>query len=912
MHEIPSDEWKEISDIGVFMHLRKFKEVFDTVEFFDYRPLIPLAKHITVEGALVKTGNPLVADKLRKMPFLKLQSKLPRKNISIFRITNYDNRDFKVFDDVSRTVEVFIFRSMGGLGDVIMTTPVVEEVKRRNPKSHITYACPKEFLPIMEGNPYIDVLEPFKAKVTQQEFDIVIDISKDCIKYELAKGRAVDLNRPEIFLRSCGLTYDYTPSPKVFLKRDEVLWAKQTLPEHMGPVIGIVLTSHAPVRRWHKFEGLREELLARYPGALIVEISESTPKGWKPGAGVFPAFNMSLREISAIIGECDVVISPDTGPAHIASALRIPTVWLFTHINGDVRTRGYKDAVVVQGIDTSCPSSGVPCWYEIPCSKVDGVSIMELRDNPLCSQAIEISDVIREVVRILDRPQLTYVIVYHNQDDIVRECLRHVLEYRKYNTEVIVVDNASDNPPELIFGGLARVFKLMSNNENLGCAIARNQALRMARGRYVMFLDSDQYIGPESVQSLLVSEGDLVGTEAWSMDNAGFAFDIRDGKGRLAYVGAGGLIGRKEVFDSLDGFDEAYAPAWFEDPDLCFRAKCKGYTIGYHPNPGITHLQHRTVSNQKTFDSNTVWRRSHRIFMDRWKRYLAIRRIIMLVDVHGWAWDNKAQQVKKYLDKEHEICINYLSDPVGRSFGDELYFTFECNQHMFDMVPDQRPYISGVTAHTYINMRGYRAILGGAVATHANSMLLYEEIKQFNRNCHYLPNGVDEDLFRYRHRDIGEGFTVGYVGKTIPRKGFDEYIVPACRKAGVNLVTRACKYKDANKVDHRLMPKFYAGVDVVIIASDMDGTPNQLLEAASTGRTFIGNRIGNIPEFVEDGVNGFMVERDVDAYVEKLIWLRDNRESCRQMGVCARKTVEREWTWRTQAERYKEMIARCI
>ena len=126
------------------------------------------------------------------------------------------------------------------------------------------------------------------------------------------------------------------------------------------------------------------------------------------------------------------------------------------------------------------------------------------------------------------------------------------------------------------------------------------------------------------------------------------------------------------------------------------------------------------------------------------------------------------------------------------------------------------------------------------------------------------------------------------------------------------MVTQACKYKDSNKIDHLLMPGYYGDIDVVLIASDMDGTPNQLLEAASVGRTFIGNDIGNVPEFVVEGVNGFMVERGVDAYVEKLVWLRDHREECKVMGIEARRTVEKGWTWQMQAERYREMFQRCM
>jgi len=85
-----------------------------------------------------------------------------------------------------------------------------------------------------------------------------------------------------------------------------------------------------------------------------------------------------------------------------------------------------------------------------------------------------------------------------------------------------------------------------------------------------------------------------------------------------------------------------------------------------------------------------------------------------------------------------------------------------------------------------------------------------------------------------------------------------------------------------------------------------------LLESAARGRTFIGNKIGNIPEFVKDGVNGFLVERKVEAYVDKLNWLKTHREECKQMGIEARKTIEEGWTWKIQTENYRKMFKEAL
>lgn len=289
--------------------------------------------------------------------------------------------------------------------------------------------------------------------------------------------------------------------------------------------------------------------------------------------------------------------------------------------------------------------------------------------------------------------------------------------------------------------------------------------------------------------------------------------------------------------------------------------------------------------------------------------------VMMLADVRGWAWDYKAQQIARYLSDEFEIHVLYWSDfrwgHLGRFLSErsyDVYFTFECNfvQHLRGLV-DYRRLVTGVTAHTYVNFQDYKRSLRSAYAVHANSRMLWEEVRRINPRCHYLPNGVDEAHFALTARDPEAPFTAGYVGKRTKRKGLDEYLVPACERAGVRLKTLTAKYNHADKISRERMPEFYYDMDVVLIASDMDGTPNQLLEAAAVGRTFIANRIGNVPEFAAPG-NGFVVPREVDAYVEKLLWLKAHRQECLEMGRQARQTVERDWTWKAQAERYRRMF----
>ena len=512
------------------------------------------------------------------------------------------------------------------------------------------------------------------------------------------------------------------------------------------------------------------------------------------------------------------------------------------------------------------------------------------------------------------------VIVCHNNIKDTVRCVDHVFNSNA-KFQVILVDNASkDATPE--WAAKKKDMVYLQNQVNLGCAIGRNLGAKWARAEHILFLDNDQFIPPDYISRLLKLKRHIVGCEHWEV----FSSDgmTRRRQGTLitsrSYIGSGGMLVDRAVFNRLGGYDERYAPAWYEDVDFCFRARNARFTMGVLEDHGVEHIGGGTSKVQKTYDFAKAKTRSRALFTFIWQSVLRAPIsfitdkpvIYMAADVKGWAWDMKAKQIQKYLSDEFDIRIVYTShtrDMPARNEND-LWFIFEPFQHYVELTKGR--YITGVTAHTYVNMANWEKYLQSAVAIHANSKLLYNEISTLNNNCFYVPNGVDEDLFEFNPRGIGSEFTVGYVGKDKPRKGLQEYIIPACEKAGVKLKIQKGKYNSENYIKHYHMAKFYHDIDAIMVASDMDGTPNQLLEAASVGRTFIGCKIGNVPEFVDEGKNGFMVERNVDEYAKMLVFLKENRKKCRQMGENARRTVETGWTWKLQAENYRTMFKKVM
>ena len=217
--------------------------------------------------------------------------------------------------------------------------------------------------------------------------------------------------------------------------------------------------------------------------------------------------------------------------------------------------------------------------------------------------------------------------------------------------------------------------------------------------------------------------------------------------------------------------------------------------------------------------------------------------------------------------------------------------------------------MTGVTAHR--NKSVIAPAMRKANHIHANSILLFNEVKQYNPNTYYVPNGVDEKLFRpTKPITPYDELIVGHIGKKCKEKGQDSFILPAIEKAGAKSYVNTMDYR--NRLPYCQMWQKYQDMDIFLVASDEDGTPNPALEAAACGRPIISNKIGNMPEFIKDGVNGFLVEKKIGDYIEKIEWCRKNKDKVAKMGMEARKTVEKEWTWAIQSEKYRKMFRKVL
>jgi glycosyltransferase involved in cell wall biosynthesis len=94
------------------------------------------------------------------------------------------------------------------------------------------------------------------------------------------------------------------------------------------------------------------------------------------------------------------------------------------------------------------------------------------------------------------------------------------------------------------------------------------------------------------------------------------------------------------------------------------------------------------------------------------------------------------------------------------------------------------------------------------------------------------------------------------------------------------------------------LPKLYQAADVFAFSTFYEHHPFAILEALATGLPVVTTWVGGIPETIESGKNGFLVEPfNKQQLSDRIVYLLEHPTEAAEMGAKARKTIVEEYDW---------------
>jgi L-malate glycosyltransferase len=88
------------------------------------------------------------------------------------------------------------------------------------------------------------------------------------------------------------------------------------------------------------------------------------------------------------------------------------------------------------------------------------------------------------------------------------------------------------------------------------------------------------------------------------------------------------------------------------------------------------------------------------------------------------------------------------------------------------------------------------------------------------------------------------------------------------------------------------------------------GVSLAVLEAMAMGKPILATSVGGIPEAIENGVNGLLVQPDADIIAQKIAYLLENEEFAFRLGLNAQKTAREKFNWKTSADTFLRLNQR--
>ena len=329
-------------------------------------------------------------------------------------------------------MEKILLIRLSSLGDIVLTTPAIRAIRSHYPNAYIAMLVAKQSADILQHNPHLNEIIHFdrlaKNKDTgemyrilrilrQRNFSLSFDFQRkfrtELLMYlsgateRVGKGILSTIRVPESgnkhatehyfdLLHAVGIPTE-NRQLEIYLDASERIKASQLFKQEgindENLTVGLFPGAGWKLREWmpERFAEIGDKLVCHFNAKVVifggpndVELVNYITNTMNEYACNFPG-KLNIRELASCIEKCDLFISNDTGPMHIATAVGTPTVALFgpgNHIRfqpiGDIHTL---------------------IRYDVPCNPCKQFTD-KCKDN-ICMKGINVDDVWESICRVL-------------------------------------------------------------------------------------------------------------------------------------------------------------------------------------------------------------------------------------------------------------------------------------------------------------------------------------------------------------------------------------------------------------------------------------------------------------------------------------------------------------------------------
>lgn len=306
----------------------------------------------------------------------------------------------------------------GAIGDVVHTTALYRAIKKKYPETKIHYMTSELIKPLLEEDETIEKIitidSKFKmfsnytknmAKIIKEEhYDAVINLQPSLkirylvflsgIKKQTIYRKNFKIHSVTNFWQTGKKFFpeiEEEKELKLFLSKNSIEFAKDKTKELKKPLIiinaGGILSKRQgrtyPVEKWIELGNKLQEI---YQGTIILTGAKEDIEILKPLEGITNSINyignFSLAKSCAIIKEADLMLSGDSGPLHIATALGVKSVGLYGSMPIN-RTGCYSSGINIASKKSCVPCNRRKCKYLKKTKKLYAPCMEEISTNEI-------------------------------------------------------------------------------------------------------------------------------------------------------------------------------------------------------------------------------------------------------------------------------------------------------------------------------------------------------------------------------------------------------------------------------------------------------------------------------------------------------------------------------------------------